>query len=216
MAKLYKYRELGFSPSLTYRRTKDIFVNSRLFMAQYFNMNDPMEAFYNANRLLEDEIRNIRADKTKLRICSLSKTYSDVLMWAHYGGSHKGVCIEVEVDDRDATEMEVHYRSQLWTPQTIYPNIAEDIMSHKFIPWQYEDEVRFIRKLNGRENDPQFLNIHITKVYLGCALSDDDRQKYERRINSWLSNNNHPLVPIYKLEQDDLTYWNGNDRPPLL
>ena len=216
MAKLYKYREMGSFSSQTYRRTKDIFENSRLFMAQYFNMNDPMEAFYNANRLYEDEIRNIRADKTKLRICSLSKTYSDVLMWAHYGGSHKGVCIEVEVDDRDATEMEVHYRSQLWTPQTIYPNIAEDIMSHKFIPWQYEEEVRFIRKLNGRENDPQFLNIHITKVYLGCALSDDDRQKYERRINSWLSNNNHPLVPIYKLEQDDLTYWNGNDRPPLL
>ena len=216
MATYYKYREMGVSPSLVYKRTKDIFVNSRLFMATYSSMNDPMEAFYYGNMLTHDDIINIKRDKTKIRICSLSKTYSDVLMWAHYGGAHRGICLEVEIDDSNCSEREINYDSQLWTPNNNYNDVAEDIMSHKLIPWQYEDEVRFIRKLNGGEHNPQFLNIHITKVYLGCALTNNDVQKFQRRINCWLSSKHHPLVPVCQLQQDDLTYWNGNDHVCLL
>lgn len=216
MAKFYKYRELGVSPSQTYRRTKDIFVNSRLFMAQYSAMNDPMEAFYDGNGLTSDEIRSIKQDKTKVRICSLSKTYSDVLMWAHYGGAHKGLCIEVEINDGNVIETEVKYGNQLWTPGCNYSTIVEDIMSHKLAPWQYEDEVRFLRKLRIGDTDPQYLEVHITKVYLGCAIDNSEVQKYSDRINYWLHKKQCFNVSICQLQQDELSYWNGQERIALL
>lgn len=45
---------------------------------------------------------------TKLGIFSLSKRYDDELLWAHYSNSHKGFCIEYDLDQLLAKQNPKH------------------------------------------------------------------------------------------------------------
>lgn len=48
----------------------------------------------NINFLLDDIRTSILKNTIEnVGICSFSKTYSDVKMWAHYADSHKGICM---------------------------------------------------------------------------------------------------------------------------
>ena len=209
MTKLYKFRCFGKDNSTTYRRSRDIFVNSHLYMPNYIELNDPMEAIYNGNNISRNQIKNIRSGKFNIRLCSLAKTYTDILMWSHYADSNKGFCIELEVDtDSNDSKAKITYDKDLWTPAIYYDDIIKDIMSHKLYPWQNEQEVRILRNITGFNAEP-FLNIKITKVYLGCALSDEKVTKYSRRIQSWLKSINHNAIQIQQIQRTDLTYWDG-------
>ena len=37
--------------------------------------------------------------RNKTWLCSLSKVYDSILMWSHYCGNHKGVCIGLDMDE---------------------------------------------------------------------------------------------------------------------
>ena len=212
MTKLYKYRCFGKDYSATYKRSRNIFTESQLFMAKYSDMNDPMEAMYYGDNISRNELENIRNGKFDIRICSLAKTYTDILMWSHYADSHKGFCIELEVNkDSNDSEVEICYDKGLWTPICYYGDIIKDIMSHKLYPWQNEQEMRILRDITVGGNIESLLEINITKVYLGCALSNEEVEKYSRRINLWLKKSNHDSVPIQQLKRSDLTYWNGTE-----
>lgn len=70
-------------------------------MASYSELNDPMEGAF----VITGDHRNIdnswleilRSEKNDLRICSLSRSFNNILMWAHYADSNNGCCIECEV-----------------------------------------------------------------------------------------------------------------------
>ena len=69
-------------------------------MASYSELNDPMEGAF----VITGDHRNIdnswleilRSEKNDLRICSLSRSFNNILMWAHYADSNNGCCIECE------------------------------------------------------------------------------------------------------------------------
>ena len=210
MTKLYKYRCFGKDNSMTYKRSRDIFLESQLFMAKYSDMNDPMEAIYYGDNISRDGLENIRNGKFDIRMCSLAKSYTDILMWSHYADSHKGFCIELEVNkDSNDSEVEICYDKALWTPGGYYGSVINDIMSHKLYPWQNEQEIRILRNIKTSSIIKPLLSINITKVYLGCALSAQEVEKYSRRINLWLKKGNHNCVKIQQLQRQNLTYWDG-------
>ena len=92
----YKYRSLS-----NLRFFLDILIYKRLYMASYSELNDPMEGAF----VITGDHRNIdnswleilRSEKNDLRICSLSRSFNNILMWAHYADSNNGCCIECEV-----------------------------------------------------------------------------------------------------------------------
>lgn len=88
---LYKYRSLE-----NFERLVDIIVNKRLFGATFDSLNDPMEGVFKYERGINtDKIDAIRNSKHIARICSLSKTFTDDLLWSFYANGHRGCCIEV-------------------------------------------------------------------------------------------------------------------------
>lgn len=216
MARYYKYIGMGVTNSIRYKRTKDIFENSRLYMGHYSEMNDPMEALYMGNNLTKAEIEKVRQGKPNIRMCCLSKSYSDVLLWAHYAEDHKGICIEVEVVDPDCEEININYEKILYRPQKYSSDIINKILSHKLIPWQNEQEIRYLRSLHIGSHTIEFLKVRITKVYVGCLLEQSDFNKYKKRIEKWLEDNHHPVVHIIHMQRRDLTYWNGSENTYLL
>ena len=206
---------MGKPRSKRYEYTKDVFVNSRLYMGKYADMNDPMEAFYNGNLLTMTEISDIRNGKPNLRMCCLSRTYSDILMWAYYADSHKGICVEVEVNDTNAKKCTVEYDKHLYQPQNHSTTTIYEIMSHKLQPWRNEQEIRYLRNLNYGDDSIQFLDVRINRVFVGCLLSKTDVIIYQKRIKRWLKQNGYANVPIIQVQRGDLTYWNGRNRSPL-
>lgn len=212
MSKLYKYVALGVRNSKRRRYTRDIFVNSRLFMPNYLEMNDPMEAWYECGGLTRPYIDDIRAGKPNLKMCCLSQSNSDVLMWAHYGDRHKGLCVEVEVQDTNVSKHKISYVKEL--PQLegeIDINSALiQIMSHKLLPWQYEQEVRYLRTIRYGDTTPQYLSVHITKVFIGCWLNESEVNDIKRLLHSW-----NPSVIVEQIQRNELTFWNKSKKVKL-
>ena len=76
---LYKYRSLA---NLDW--TIDILLNQRLYASEYVKLNDPMEGFFYHHGLSKSKLKEILKDKLSYRICSLSKSPTDIGLWTFY------------------------------------------------------------------------------------------------------------------------------------
>ena len=212
MPKYYKYIPFGRSNSKRRKWTMDIFINKHLHLGHFSEMNDPMEAMFNASELTNYQIQQIKLKKPNIVIGCFSKTYSDVLMWTHYANNHLGCCIEFELDIMDGDFV----RSIMYDNHIV--NHSEDglleqcidILTHKLSPWKYEQEVRYLRVTDSDSTNP-YLSISITKVYLGSKLSPKSVNHYKQLISLYL-----PDVNIQQVQIDELTWWNGEVNSILL
>lgn len=89
------------------------------------------------------------------------RAVENTLMWAHYANSHKGICVEYELDKKDFTSTYTLNAVVLRLLKVDYvnPRVKEEILDFtnnetslnlrtalatKSIDWQYENEVRMI------------------------------------------------------------------------
>ncbi len=167
---LYKYRSLA-----NFKNFVDIVLNSRLYAAPYFDMNDPMEGHYvhSAGTLSGELVRSIKGEKERLRICSLSETRDNPLMWAHYADGHRGVCIGVAVDEAEYDVRSVDYVGPSYV-QNAHHNgsleTAKRILCHKYDVWHYEREHRAF--VTG---GAKFASIEVKEVWLGSRMGTQDK-----------------------------------------
>ena len=99
-----------------------------------------------------------KRNRDKAWICSLSKVYDSMLMWAYYG-NHKGVCIGLDMDKakpyldniqcsvfRGAQELEVQYKEVIEKPDFFHERIDyyRYQYSTKAKEWEHEQEVRLV------------------------------------------------------------------------
>ncbi len=92
-----------------------------------------------------EHLPNFFPDGKIPRICSLSAKNDDMLLWAHYGDSHKGIAIEVEIDSSGDFVQEVIYRGSLKRVEEILlllPALEPDyrILARKTKHWDYESQ----------------------------------------------------------------------------
>lgn len=70
-----------------------------IWCATFDRMNDPMEGFYRSNARARGSVdydrfsEIVRDEKLGLGIASLSETWDNELMWAHYADGFRGICI---------------------------------------------------------------------------------------------------------------------------
>lgn len=218
MATYYKYLSFGEDGSICRDRTMSIFRENKLYMPFYHVLNDPMEAYYEASSLTASQIQELKSTKQAIRICCLSKSHTDMLMWSHYGDGHKGCCIEVEVNPISSPACKrrvIKYVPNIQAPQGC--NSYErsiDILRKKLLPWQYEQEVRFLR--NSAIDNDEYLKVNIKKVYLGCHLEYRQVEEFTQLINGMRIL--QPHIDIEQLQRDQLTYWKNKRNPnkPIL
>lgn len=118
----------------------------------------------------ETDMKNIR---NSTWICSLSKVYDSLLMWAYYN-SHKGICIGLNLDSLlDSCQRnyvglvfpypaEVKYRDILQKPDYFKDTPSwNDLLITKAKDWEHEQEIRLITKepmwIRAGQNVPQEL-----------------------------------------------------------
>lgn len=107
---LYKYRGLT---NIQY--ALDIFINQRMFAAEFKKLNDPMEGIYlyEPGKLSKENARKIYDQKSIYRILSLSEEYNNMLMWSYYAEGHSGIVVGVTVSEPDLQVRRVEYVNDL-------------------------------------------------------------------------------------------------------
>jgi hypothetical protein len=133
--------------------TIDIILNKRLHCCRSEELNDVREGDVRVGTADGRETETIEYGKQvsrqlkQLRVCALTKSFNNHLLWAHYAGGYTGVAIEVELDDADVTEVvygdEFIFISQLidsCSPEAA----ARQVLARKYKDWSYEGEIRLI------------------------------------------------------------------------
>ena len=193
---LYKYRSLQ-----NWKFVLDIITNRRLYAASFQALNDPMEGryFYFGDEVSRQFRRSILDRKAEWRICSLSATAHNTLMWSYYAEGHKGVAIGVRLRPGSrppAQVRQVRYDSEVYIGpggnRRSAAHMALDILTQKQLAWMHEQEYRaFVRD--------SFVQVTVSEIVLGCLIDPADRELLVRVARKFL-----PRVKITNLTRAEL------------
>lgn len=196
--RFYKYRGNTIVDGI-YRDIETLLKDS-LYASAFQNLNDPFEATYNdlinytlgffkkltgvSTELVAERWEYLRNCVNKLGIYSLVQSSGmpeDELMWSFYANSHKGFCIEYDVEKLLMSEplpqnvdvVPVSYRNM---PPRVTVNDIQSVdnmivklFGTKSKKWRYEKETRLIYNTYGiKKYYPQALKA----VYFGCAMPE--------------------------------------------
>ena len=219
----YKYRANLKGEDGLYRDMESL-IRDELYAARFDDLNDPFEAmatqsFGEAINLLkeigldkygplQDVSQKIMGFRDRAGVYSLAKSDTGIpdneLMWAHYANSHKGFCIEYDVDTLALSE-------ELWfnvnqidavAYSIQFPEMAlEDLLGKSDVPlltkiygtksrvWRYENEARLLYETCGlKKYNPAALKA----VYFGLNME----KTQEEYLIDGLKNRN---VKFYKM-----------------
>lgn len=137
-----------------------------------------------------EEVLNL---SDKMGIFSLSNTHLDELLWAHYGNSHKGFCIEydltklVETDgEKNIYSRRVKYRNKppkIWFTDaftTNYNKLVEKYGFYKSKRWKYEKEHRIVTSKIGKNSHQLGA---IKSIYFGLKMDEEEKDKMISELN---------------------------------
>ena len=121
---------------------------------------------------------NVQREICKRRIYCLTPDPRSTLMWSHYAGNHRGICLEFHVGNLlFVNARKVAYCSvyPVWVPQEM-PAIADGAILTKSKDWEYEQEWRLVgspRYAAGRPLKPEgdFLRLPpraLQSIIVGC------------------------------------------------
>lgn len=204
---VYKYHGGAFERDL-----KSL-MNNEFWASNTKQLNDPCEGFISIKdyqqqinnfknifsqqstniTLIEQSLKNIISMKdTKLGILSLSKRYDDELLWAHYADSHKGFCIEYDLErliSKQNTKhkfFDVQYSTQI--PALNFSEILDQsnpdalikiMLGFKSQRWEYENELRIITENQG-------LNTYdyraVKAIYFGLKTPKDEIEQVMKTL----------------------------------
>jgi len=207
--KVYKYR--GSDDEDIFERDLSSLENNYFWAPTKDELNDPCEGLFkrkNVNsqfqffeKLLPQNISLSDVQKSFENILNFSNTsgiYSlsteplDELLWAHYGNSHKGFCIEYSLDTLiDFTKMENHkipvkYQNkppQLHVTDILNPNnphkIISKLLGTKSKKWKYEKEIRIVTSQSGKHD---YDYRAVTAIYFGLRISEEKEIEIMERL----------------------------------
>ena len=89
----------------------------------------------------------------------------NVLMWSHYGDSHKGICLVFKVDKVPNRLRKVIYQDTIPEVEYVEKTNALEILLTKSPGWEYEGEYREFNKDGDR---PVKYIGKLTEVIFGC------------------------------------------------
>ncbi|WP_158916053.1 DUF2971 domain-containing protein [Caulobacter sp. S45] len=181
---LYRYRSLrprgadgdGVADRARLERELRAIERDYIWCGTFNQMNDPMEGFYRSNaRVREDSgydefSEMVRLEKLGLGIASLSETWDNELMWAHYADGFRGICIAYPLarllDDHALARVAYGDRPHYLNLSAMHdPDLrARAILSTKNVRWAYEREWRLFSPHPG---EARYGGRAAATVYLG-------------------------------------------------
>jgi hypothetical protein len=136
-------------------------------------------------KLINDNTDEVLSMDNKMGVYSLSKTPLDELLWAHYANSHKGFCIEYDLDIllKNDGENHIHSFPVLYSnkPPSIgfwdlirneQNSMIKKFAFHKSKRWEYEQEHRIVTSKIGLNS---YNHKALKSIYFGLKISESDK-----------------------------------------
>lgn len=223
-----------------------ILSDRKLRFSELINSNDPWEYKKNIGISIE-EIEDIfpayrqnaqifqLVDKVKSISFTMDdkekKCFENILMWAHYGENHRGICLIF--DEYKLCELfendESFVNRRLKEKEVSYVNSAEKINSNKkdddaitFLKkyekplfytkneaWSYESEYRLMLFPDNNEPGDTFLN-GIDKALVAIILGMEYPEEYKINIHE-LMRNYYPYARLFQMHWDTDGYFRIKD-----
>lgn len=168
------------------------------------------------------QLCSLRSDiellRTQMGIACLSESDDSLLMWAHYGNNHKGMCVEYELMEINRqlgfSPVPIVYSDDRACFRSLDPKSLERDVQGVFIEsitskskeWSYEKEWRIIRdevacggKWDANKKGALLDMIRPRSVILGCEATP----KFEKEVREYCESNE---INLYKMEKDKALY----------
>lgn len=222
-----------------------IAIEKNYFWGSNFNqLNDPCETLISSDKFksltrsfvklinrnaelelgkVHEALDNVILRGKEIGIYSLSESYNDELLWAHYANSHKGFCIEYDLDlllesyptDR-VSSFPIKYSknppevgvSDMSDKEMI--SIVKKLAGHKSERWKYEKEHRIITDKSG-EHAYNFRAIKA--IYFGLRMPEPWKEEMMNRLKG-RGIEYYQIFQVkdkYLFEREPVTDINGNE-----
>ena len=150
----------------------------RLKVSNFNNLNDPFElqAAGSSEKKVRRELRKYAKDlASEIRLICCSKSWMSPVLWGHYGDSHRGVALVLEVeksiafdviyqlDRKMLLESDVIQMKSEFTP---YMSHATEMLISKSDQWSYEDEARILITKNSESLEVSSETVSYTHLTL--------------------------------------------------
>lgn len=226
--KIYKYLPMNLN-------TIRLLVTGHLYLVSPSRLNDPFESEFEFEKIdnipdidfLKKIFTNKKIDVDKINqnnfyehlkellkdildeeygITCFSEVNDDILMWSYYANSHKGICLEFDIDKLSKSEVIRIFDLKLENIKTLneVPKVEiiinedgftfkekENIALWKFPHWSHEKEIRLhgnlsnYRNINGEiKRTIPFDSESLTGIYLGEKISEEDKNLLAHLINN--------------------------------
>lgn len=166
-------------------------------------------------KLITSNFQNVEAFQRKLNSISrkaigqlgltcFTQTKDNLLMWAHYTEDHKGVCLEFDYK-KDTGFFSPFKKVSYDKKYPIYnyyddkKMVVEMLMLHKSNHWEYEQEVRIIKKKKGLY---PFNPESLIGIYFGVRTPDSQIETIKKLVKERVKYN-HTKFYKGKLDQTD-------------
>lgn len=192
----------------------DNYLSGKIHFSHWKDLNDPMEGYF-AYYPQRDTIDDLLSEKRNFKVCCFSNNYSNILLWSHYADSHKGVCLEYEIEtDRLSEDIQyeiIQYSRKI--PQIdISPDTKEQAvycLSHKLNVWKYEKERRLLSYNSSDDNVAVDRFGRFVSIILGFRFfpsfgeSNTESSKITKEIVEHLKSHksNQPNFEFYKVKE---------------
>jgi hypothetical protein len=189
------------------------FVNLENLMLQIDVLTDIYLKENTSNKDLKESINSILALRDKSGIYSLSKVNDDELLWAHYGESHQGFCIEYDYEKLFSFEeregsltVDVAYSSSI--PVLKFEDLnkkqlfVQKVIGSKSEKWKYEQESRILTSTFGlHEYDFRA----VKAIYFGLRMLSEKKDELMRCLQG-------RNIKYYQMKHRDGSYLLESER----
>lgn len=175
--KLYKYKSVQ-----DLKRFLELVQSQKLYAPRIEELNDAKEgSFHYPKGSTSDEKKEFRKNLDNTYTCSLSRLSNNGHMFAIYGDSHKGCCIELSVSATSWKRIDVTYQPQMPTLSTVSVSSIPEVIKTKSPQWGDEKEVRYYKSFLDNKQK-QFLSVIIHRIMFGVKVSNKDFSLYKSAI----------------------------------
>lgn len=209
---VYKYR--GGGDDEIFERDLRSLEKNCFWSSNLENLNDPQENMISTDKFIEqssslansflgktdslsgvyESLDDLLGHNKRIGIYSLSTSYEDKLLWAHYANSHRGFCIEYNLDkliDSYIHESKNHFPvlyslkpselefTDISQASTNNGSLLQKIFACKSKEWEYEKEYRIVTNDFGIHN---YDFDAVQSIYFGLKMPDSQKKAMMNRL----------------------------------
>lgn len=153
------------------------------------------------NKFFTDNLKKILS---KQGVTCFLQSPDNLLLWAHYSDSHKGVCLKFDItEDDELFDIVVPVKYSKNYPNFDYlterQQLVTKAMQTKSIHWEYEKEIRAFKPKFG--NHP-FKKECLKEIIFGCKADPDEIEKIRRIV----IDANYPSLKLRQVKLKNYEY----------